>query len=257
MLRAPVDWILPSTVPSINNSLLNLTVPLIETPLDSRPPFFGAVDERLDCSPVVDLAGSRPGCGASGLRLENICIVLIPPGLPFCKADLVPRLQRIWNSEKPWFISSPYADFSQRATGARTLAHERFDSGDETSADRFLCRKSDATSALDHHCRSSGRIHGNHAGPRRRARPQDCHVLSAEYATRFAHPYGHDFPCRSGNGHAARRHGWQIDHRDANSSSFCRGDRSSRVAGCKDSGHFGQRRPGAQSRRSTTARYGI
>src|SRR5216110_3310584 len=59
------------------------------------------MDERLDCSPVVDLAGSRPGCGASGLRLENICIVLIPPGLPFCKADLVPRLQRIWNSEKP------------------------------------------------------------------------------------------------------------------------------------------------------------
>src|ERR1043166_1807844 len=104
MLRIPVDWILPSTVPSISNSLLNLTVPLIETPLDKRPPFLaaGAADARLVGSGVTgDLAGST--LGGSCLRLENICIGLIPPALASCKADLVPSLRGIFDREKSRF----------------------------------------------------------------------------------------------------------------------------------------------------------
>jgi hypothetical protein len=46
----------------------------------------------LGCSELIDdLTGSLAGTAGSCLRLENICICLIPPGFPSCKANLVPQ----------------------------------------------------------------------------------------------------------------------------------------------------------------------
>src|SRR5437764_250707 len=66
----PVESIVPSTSPSINNSSRNFTVPLIETPRERRPPDF------VETSAPFDGIGVDEGVEARGsvLRVENIFI---------------------------------------------------------------------------------------------------------------------------------------------------------------------------------------
>src|SRR5436190_23995454 len=61
----PGELIVPSTSPSITNSLRNLTDPLIETPLERRPLDRAGVNVRLGCA---DPTGALTGCltGAVG-----------------------------------------------------------------------------------------------------------------------------------------------------------------------------------------------
>src|SRR6266567_3440721 len=47
IVRFPVELIVPSISASIGSSFLNLTEPLIETPLDTRPPDSVGMDVRL------------------------------------------------------------------------------------------------------------------------------------------------------------------------------------------------------------------
>src|SRR5205085_5371532 len=70
----PVESIEPSTSQSITSSLRNLTVPLIETPLERKPGDWTEVDEPLGCCGIA-------GGSDSGFRVENIAIwvLSIPP----------------------------------------------------------------------------------------------------------------------------------------------------------------------------------
>jgi len=85
----PVESIAPSTSPSINSSLLNLTVPLIETPLESSPPAALETDAPFGWDGVTDGGGG----GGSDLRVENIFMrefLQITPRIKlilFCAAD--------------------------------------------------------------------------------------------------------------------------------------------------------------------------
>jgi hypothetical protein len=67
----PGESIVPSTSPSISNSLRNLTDPLIETPLERRPLGPAGVDVRLGCSETMGgLTGWLAGAVGSLLRLN-------------------------------------------------------------------------------------------------------------------------------------------------------------------------------------------
>src|SRR5438046_9282760 len=88
-VNSPVELIVPSTSPSIRSELRNLTVPLIDTPPERRPP--GCVDAdgaRLE-SELAARAGSLVGAAGSCFRLVNIAIPLTPPHLDVCKAMLI------------------------------------------------------------------------------------------------------------------------------------------------------------------------
>jgi len=67
IVRFPVELIVPSTSASISSSFLNLTEPLIETPLDTRPPDSVGMDVRLDCAGAAGTSGW-------GFWVVNICI---------------------------------------------------------------------------------------------------------------------------------------------------------------------------------------
>src|SRR5213082_3249848 len=67
----PGELIVPSTSPSISNSLGNLTDPLIETPLERRPLGRAGVNVRLGCSETTGgLTGRLAGAVGSLLRLN-------------------------------------------------------------------------------------------------------------------------------------------------------------------------------------------
>src|SRR5437870_13286421 len=160
----------------------------------------------------------------------------IPPILTICKANLVARtsidFKTCGNLRHPR-LNRSHA-FSGRRTSAEAFADGGFDPGNGESADRFLSRKSDATSAASDRCRSAGRILWNDACPHTgRTRPKNCHVLSAERGERNANAHGADHFEPSANWCAVGRDGRPLDHRDADCGSFSRGDETSRAEECE------------------------
>src|SRR5207244_5896563 len=87
----PGESIVPSTSPSISNSLRDLTDPLIETPLERRPLGRAGANVRLGCSERTGgLTGWLTGAVGSLLRL-NIDILCDCFSWLAYEADAVPR----------------------------------------------------------------------------------------------------------------------------------------------------------------------
>src|SRR5207237_10500029 len=84
-----VDVIVPSSSASIRSEVRNLTVPLIGTPPERRPPGCADADGARLESGLAARAGSLVGAAGSCFRLVNIAIPLTPPDLVVCKAMLI------------------------------------------------------------------------------------------------------------------------------------------------------------------------